>query len=428
MSKVCVKPSLLSGSLAVPTSKSHSLRAILLASMARGSSRIAGILPSPDIASMIKTCRQLGATIKKDKDTLEITGVAGQPNIPDGVLDAGNSGQVFRFASAMVAMADGSCTMTGDASIRNSRPALPLIDGINQLGGTCASKDGAGRAPLTITGPIKAGEITIDGLDSQPVSAFLMACAFMDGTSIINVKNAGETPWIDLTLGWLDKLNIEVTNNHYIQYIVKGVGVPKGFNYSVPGDLSSISFPLVAALITGSSITIGNVHMNDSQGDKDIIFALQKLGANINIDTKLNTITVLPSSAIKGGELDINNMIDTLPILGVLGCFSRAPLTLKNCAIARKKECDRLACITQELTKMGAHIDEKPDQITIYPSNLTGARVESHHDHRMAMALGVAGLMATGETIVEGADCVEKSYPDFWAEMKKLGANMEAVE
>ena len=386
--RYAITPSSLSGTVSAPASKSHSLRAILFASMANGESLIHGYLPSPDTQAMIKACRQLGAKIKQSQHTLSIQGTAGKPRLPDDVIDAGNSGQVLRFIAGIAALINGHVVISGDESIRFNRPFKPLMQGLSDLGATCISTKGDGHAPVIIKGPMTPGIAHLDGADSQPVSALLIASAFMDGTTTIKVNNPGEKPWIDLTLAWLDRLGISYDHTDYTQYTVHGTPIISAFEYTVPGDFSSIAYPLVAALITQSCLTIDNIDMSDTQGDKQLIHALKNMGADICINH--NSLVVSPTGSLRGCEIDVNHFIDALPILAVVGCYAQGTTTLVNAAIARKKESDRLATITQELRKMGANIIEQADALIIQPAPLHGAHLQAHHDHRIAMALTVA--------------------------------------
>ena len=373
---------------------------------------------------MVSACRVLGADIYEEGTTLIIKGVAGVPKVSSGIIECGNSGQVLRFIPSLIALTDTGVEITGDESIRQLRPVQPLMDGLAQFGATCVSLERKGHAPFMVKGPIFANNIEIDGEDSQPVSALLMAAAFMEGTSEIKVRNPGELPWVNLTLSWFEKLGFSYINNNFETYKVKGGFIPKAFNYCVPGDFSSLAYPLVAALITGAGLTITNVDMADPQGDKYLIGALGKMGAGITYNGTNKSLTLKPTSKLKGVDLDINSYIDALPILAVAACYAHGETILRNCAIARKKECDRLSSISIELGKMGAEIIEEDDLLRIMGRPLKGADCLSHKDHRIAMALTIAGLGAKGETNIVDVGCINKSYPGFLQDMAALGAKV----
>lgn len=422
MRKVKIQPGKLSGRIAIPTSKSHTIRSLFFALMAKGKSRLVHPLPSPDTVAMLDAIRSLGAVIDMEQDTFIVDGVGGKLQSAEDVIQCGNSGQVLRFIGAIAALSDSYTILTGDSSIRHNRPVMPLLSALTQLGATAVSSRLDGYAPIIVKGPLKGGKATLDGRDSQPVSALLMLGAFTPLE--LHVTNAGEKPWIALTLDWFERLGIVYENHGFEHYKMKGHSRLLGFDYTVPGDFSSAAFPIVAGIITSSEIAVGNIDMSDVQGDKGIIFALESMGAKFEFRDK--ELTVKKGSALKGTRLDINDFIDALPILAVAGCFASGETEIVNAAIARKKESDRIHCIALELKKMGAQIEERPDGLIVLPSDLHGSGdLQAHHDHRLAMALTVAALRAKGESVIHGIDCVGKSYPSFFEHLSKLGAKVE---
>lgn len=425
MSFYCVKKSELKGNITIPSSKSHTLRAILFASLATGKSVIHNYLPSPDTHAMIEACRLFGAKIFIFPDRLVVEGIDGKITHTEDVIDAGNSGIVLRFCSAIGALSSRPVVITGDHSIRHNRPMKPLVDGLLQLSVQAESMRGDGYAPVIIQGPIKPGTITVDGADSQNVSALLIASAFAKGPVEILVNNPGEKPWVDLTFFWLDQMNISYSRKGYEQFVVSGNSQYPGFEYHVPGDLSSLAFPIVAALITHSEILIHNVDIHDAQGDKELIFLLQGMGAHFVIDEKNKTLQVKKSGILKGCKADINNYIDALPILAVIGCFAEGVTHIFNAEVAKQKECDRITGIATELEKMGAKLEITEDGLKIKKSDLKGNHVHSYQDHRMAMSLAIAGLAAKGETSVSPVECVAKTFPSFLTDFQAMGANLK---
>lgn len=374
----------------VPPSKSHSMRALLFGAMADGESRIENLLDSPDVRAMIKACEALGAELHWENKVLVMHG--GRPSDRDRTINAANSGQVLRFIGALAALSSSQTIITGDQSVLK-RPLKPLISALEQLGG-CAS-----GPPLCVRGPIQPGTARLSGEDSQPVSALLMATPFLDGPTELIVDNPGEQSWIDLTLSWLQRLGFSVTHENYSHYRIEP-GRHSGFSYRVPADFSSAAYPLVAALLTGREITLKGLDFDDVQGDKRLFSVLEEMG-----------------TPLRGIEIDLNEMIDMVTLLAVIGCCAEGTTRLYNGAIARKKECDRIAAICCELKKMGAKIEEREDGLVVSQSRLRGARVKSYGDHRMAMALHIAGMVAEGETEIEGKECVNKSYPNFFEEI-----------
>lgn len=376
---------------------------------------------------MIGALTLLGVSVQKGPRVLSIEGLGGVPKQAEDVIDCGNSGQVLRFIGALSGLIPHYTILTGDSSIRRRRPALPLLSALEQLGAFATSSRGDGGAPLIIKGPWKYGQATLNGADSQPVSGLLIAAAFHPKPTQFFVENPGETPWIDLTLSWLKRFNIPYAKEGYTFYEMEGNGNISGFSYQVPGDLSTAAFPTIAALITRSDLTLENIDLEDVQGDKKIFPILEEMGACFLYDAKKKELQVLGSkSSLSGGHIDINPCIDALPILAVLGCFCSSPLTLVNGRIARLKESDRIYAICKELKKMGASIEEREDGLTVSPSSLTGAVLETHADHRIALALSMAALGADSPSLLEGMECTRKTYPSFLTDFQALGAKIES--
>lgn len=425
MSHYLVKKSSLKGEMTIPPSKSHSLRAILFGALGKGKTVIRNYLPSPDTAAMIEACRLLGVEIKVDPHTIEIMGINGRIEQAEDVINAGNSGIVLRMIAAISSLAKKPIVITGDHSIRHQRPMEPLMLGLRQLGVSAISTKDDGFAPIIIRGPLHSGTTTIHGEDSQPVSSLLIASIFAPGPVEINVINPGEKPWVKLTLDWFDKLGIPYEEQQLECFRMPGNSYYEGFDYEVPGDFSSAAFPIAAALATHSELLLRNIDMTDCQGDKEMINVFLKMGAKIDIDTTQKTLHVKKGGTLKGIDVDINNFVDAITILAVVACFSKGETRIRNAAVAQNKECNRIKCIANELRKMGAHIIEHEDGLTIRSSELRGAAVHSHFDHRMAMSLTVAGLAAQGTTKIDPVECVSKTFPSFAKDFKQLGADVE---
>lgn len=419
-----VKRSSLRGEVYIPPSKSQTIRALIFAMMAKGTSKVHNYLHSPDIFDLLEIMRLFSVSIHTDDDVIEIQGLGGKIPPAEDILHVGNSGLVYRFFTALAALGSQYTVITGDASIRHLRPINHMLETLATCGVFAKSCRGDGHAPILIKGPMKPGVMAIEGNDSQPVSALLLATSFLKGESEIFVTSPGEKPWIDMTLHWLKRFQIKVKNDDYRHYYIKGGATIDGFEYVVPGDFSTAAFPIVAALITRSSVTITGLDMSDMQGDKKLIATLQKLGAKIDYNKKQYSLHVYPTETFNGGEIHVNDMIDATPILALFGCFTKHPLHLVGAEVARKKESNRLATITEELGKMGAKIEETPDGLIIQPSKLQGARVSSHNDHRIAMTLFVAGLGASGVTTVDGIECIAKTYPTMYQDFSSLGVKI----
>lgn len=421
MLKAHIIPGKLTGKVDLPSSKSQTIRSLLFALMAKGKSRIENPLFSPDTSAMTTAIQHLGAKVEIFPDAIEVEGVGGKLAAAEDIIQCGNSGQVLRFIGALCALSPSYTALTGDLSIRHLRPVHPLLDGLNQLGVFAASTRLDGYAPIIIKGPVKGKRAKIEGEDSQPVSGLLMLGAFTPLE--LEVFRPGEKPWIALTLKWFDYFGISYENHDFRHFKIAGDASLTGFSYRVPADFSSAAFPLALGLITGSEVSLSGIDFKDAQGDKAILQTLQAMGAKFAV--KDREIFIEKEQTLRGASLDINDYIDALPILAVLGCFASSKLEIKNATIARRKESDRIASIVKELKKMGATIEEHPDGLTIHPSKLVGSPcLETHNDHRIAMALTIAAMGAKGESTISHVDCAKKSYPRFFDDLSRIGAKI----
>lgn len=428
MKSLIVSKSKIANEMSIPSSKSQTHRAILLGTLAKDFSIVHNPLMSPDTYAMIEACRNFGAKIDVIENQLSIKGLAGNISESEDVVQAYNSGIVLRFVSAVAALASKPIVITGDYSIRHQRPMQPILDALQELGARAESTRGDGFAPLIIQGPLQAGKCTIkNGADSQNVSAFLIAAAFLKGTTELLVQNPGEKPWIDITLDWLKRLGVSYENHAYAHYIVHGGKIPLGFEYHVPGDWSSAAFPLAAALVTQSEIILKNLDMHDLQGDKKILEIFSNMGASFSIDYLQKTVRLHAGAKLKGIKVDVNECIDAIAILAAVACYADGETHLTNAAIARQKECDRLKGMTMELNKMGANVRETADGLIIQGAPLRGNVVNGHHDHRVAMSLAIAALGAEGQTQIFGTECISKTYPNFVRDFQTAGASIKEV-
>jgi 3-phosphoshikimate 1-carboxyvinyltransferase len=379
---------------------------------------------------MIDACRCLGAHITQSPSTLVVQGsrhwqkhLALSKNTK---IFVGNSGQVLRWITALCALSPFPVEIDGDDSLRQQRSMKELLDTLSHEGATVQYLGQTGFAPFRIHG-LKSDRplfFQLPGQDSQPLSALLTLACFLDFPTHIDVKDPGEIPWTQLTLSWFQKLGLSYQQEHFQHFDIPPQQSYLPFQYTVPGDWSSAAFPIVSALLTHSSLTLFPLDTQDPQGDKALIPLLEDIGASFDYCEKTQTLSIRPSGPLKGFSVDINPLIDALPILATLACFCTSPSRIYNGAVARRKECDRIAVICQELRKMGAHMDEQEDGLSIQPSSLKGATVKSHSDHRIALSLAIAGL-TVGHTDIQGSSCITKSYPSFIKDFCSIGAHID---
>ena len=424
MNLVVGPSSRLKGAVRVPPNKSHSFRALIMSALAEGTSRIVAPAVSNDWMRGIEALEMLGAEIHPKADhAWEVIGTGGKLKTPEDVIDCGNSGLILRFFMALAACCEGYTVLTGDESLRHIRLCQPLVDALNSFGAWAVSTKSDGHAPVVVRGRLRGGRGEIDGMDSQPVSALLIALSLADAPSELVVRRPGEKPWVGVTLDWLNRCGVEYSNENFQRYRIRGNSRWRAMDVRIPLDWSAAMYPIVAALVTNEGqVRLPGMDFNDSQGDKVVINVLREMGADIEV---AGDAVVARSSRLNGREIDCNDFIDQFMLLAVVGACAEGETVLVNAEVCRHKECDRISEMCRALTAMGADAEERPDGLVVRKSQLQGARLSSHADHRMVMTLAVAGLVARGQTVISDVECVKKTFPDFVPQMRALGCDME---
>ena len=413
-----VRKSCLSGTIAVPGSKSHTIRGIVAALQGNGLSILRSPLDSEDTRSALDAARLFGAPIAEYPDRWEIGGMNGKLQKPDRVINMNNSGTGLRMLTALAAMQDFPVTFDGDESLR-TRLMSGLFGALETLGARIESTDG--HCPFTICGPIKGGEAKVDGKSSQFLTSLLFALPGAEADSVLTLDHLNEQPYAEITAKWLSELGISyVKYPGLLRWEIPGRQQFPAFDKVIPADFSTACFPLAAGALCGGKIDILNLDFSDAQGDKRVFQFYEQMGADITGGDKVCSVS---ASALHGVELDLNSTPDALPILAATAALIPGETRLLNVAQARNKETDRIAAMTEELRKMGADIDELPDGMIIRGTMLRPATVDSRSDHRIAMALAIAAMCLDGETVIEHAEGIPVSYPGFISDFKALGAN-----
>jgi len=419
----------LSGRLTMPGDKSMSHRAAMFAAIAEGTTKIGNFAASADCASTLGCLSALGIGVEREGSNVTVKG-AGKNGFtkPKSDLDCGNSGTTMRLMAGILSGQRFESVLTGDESLQK-RPMKRVIDPLTQMGASIASENGC--APLRIKGSGLAGlEYRLPVASAQIKSCVLLAGLFADGeTTVIE-----PTPTRDHTermLRWFGCELIEETADSGKRITISGDHVLKANDFVVPGDVSSSAFFLVAAAcLPGSSLVLENVGLNPSR--IAVIDALKRFGANIDIQNEriacnepVGDVAVSGLIAQNGeshvlkGEI-IANLIDEIPILAVFGTQLDGGLEIRDARELRVKESDRITSVVTNLRAMGAEVSEFEDGLKVERSNLTAAAIDSFGDHRIAMAFAVAGLLATGETEIIGADCAAVSYPSFFEDLASV--------
>ncbi len=441
-----IYPSVIEGTVPIPASKSHTIRAVLIASMAAGSSTLRMPLESNDTLAAVRACRALGAQIDMQADEWIVKGTAGRLRPPATSIDVGNSGTTLYLLAGMGALADFPIEFTGDEQIRR-RSAGPLLQALSELGVKVEST-GEGCAPFTVRGPLKGGSTTIECPTSQYLSSLLLAAPLGSSETSIDVPLLYERPYVDMTLDWLDMQDIRYRRSSYRSFTIPGRQQYRAFDRRIPGDFSSATFFMVAAAITGGRLELSGLDMQDTQGDKEVVGLLKQMGCRVEVtDSGIliegpgasRTGASQPESVaasglaggayLSGGVFDLNSIPDALPALAVAACFSRETVELRNVPQAREKETDRIAVMHRELSTLGADVEELDDGLVIRgKGSLQGGSVAGHSDHRVIMALSVAGLAAEGPVSIDNTEAAAVTFPEFYKQLETIGGRVQITE
>jgi len=424
MNFIC-EQSALHGAVTMPGSKSHTIRAVAIASLADGTSTIDAPLCSADTQSAAEAFGLLGAEVRVQADRWEITGTGAALHPKQDTIDVGNSGttlHVLMGAAGLLPEAS-RVTLTGDRQIR-SRPSGPLIRALNDLGASATSVQGNDCAPVVVGGRLRGGRTVVEAKSSQYVTSLLLACPLADGDTIIDVPVLFEKPYIEMTLDWLAGQDVKVQGGGLSRFQVTGGHSYRPFHCRIPADFSSATFFFGAGALPGNDVSCLGLDMGDSQADKAVVEYVRAMGAAVTVSGQ--TIGVR-ARQLDGIEIDMNATPDALPVMAVLGCFAGGRTVLRNVAHARIKETDRIAVMACELRKMGARIDELEDGLIVHESALQGAAVDGHEDHRVVMALALAGLNCPGTTTVAAAEAAGITFPTFHTLMQSIGGRLTAT-
>jgi 3-phosphoshikimate 1-carboxyvinyltransferase len=379
---------------------------------------------SRDTIASIDACRAFGTKIKKTDKGLIVSGNS-TLKIPDDVINVENSGTTMRFVTAISSLLKkGHVIITGDDSIRK-RPMGPLLSALQQLGVNSYSATENDKAPIIVQGGgIMGNHISIDGsISSQFISGILIAgvCA-ESGISLSVTGKQVSRSYIESTINVMTKFGARVEKSKdYRKYNVSfNRYIPTTF--TIPGDFSTAALLLSAGVLAGGEITVTNLDFSLPQGDSKILEILKKIGAIISIEKKKGIVKATGTRELDGGEFDLSDTPDLLPVVAILSLKSRNPVRIYGVSHTRYKETDRLKIIATEFRKFGAEIKILPDEITIAaPKKLRNAHINSHNDHRLFMSFVIASMM-TEKSIVDGVESVDVSYPSFIQDMKTVGA------
>lgn len=422
MSIVVAPGRALRGTVRVPGDKSISHRAVLLGALAHGTTRVEGFLRAEDCLATVRCVRGLGRDVDEDGERLTVHG--GPLREPEDVLDAGNSGTTIRLLTGILAGQPFSSVITGDASIRR-RPMDRVVEPLRRMGARITGRAGGRLAPLAIAGaPLRPIAYASPVASAQVKSAILLAGLFAGGETAVTEPSLSR----DHTERMLGTFGAPVRRDG-LTVRVAGPGALSAAAVRVPGDISSAAFFLVgAAIVPGSAVTVRGVGLNPTR--TGVLDALRAMGAAVEIEHARDdggepsgdvTVRAAPLHGTTiGGDL-IPRLIDELPVLAVAASVAEGETIIKDAAELRVKESDRIAVLAGELGAIGARVEARPDGLAIRGvPHLRGGRAASGGDHRVAMALAVAGLRAAAPVTVDGTECIRTSFPGFEETLRRL--------
>lgn len=411
-----VNRSSVEGTVRAPSSKSMMQRAVAIASLGKSSCRLNGLSGCADLFASIRAAEALGAKVELDGSSALIT-----PRFrkASDTVDCGEAGLTVRMFAPIAALQNHKFVFTGQGSLLK-RPIDMVEDALIKMGVSCSTQNGF--LPMCIEGPVSNNEITVDGsVSSQLITGLLIAYAHCDKSSRIIVNNLTSRPYIDMTIEILSHFGINIINKDYKVFEIEHGGRHDLKKYNVEGDWSGAAFIMVAAALAGT-VTINNLSSQSSQGDKEILTIIKNSGAQISENR--DSITV-HRSILKPFTCDATDCPDLFPPLCALAAGCNGKSRISGIHRLAYKESDRAAVLIEQFKKIGVGIQIEGNDMIINGGQVAGGVAESCNDHRIAMALAVAGLISDKGVTIENAEAVQKSYPVFFEDLHDLGAEVQ---
>jgi 3-phosphoshikimate 1-carboxyvinyltransferase len=412
---ITVYPSEISGILTAPSSKSLAIRAIVAAMLADGTSILKNPSRCDDALAAIKMAEYFGADFWIEDDILTIIGGAASH---ETLINCGESGLLARLMIPLAALGSDENTITGEGTLLKRK--LGNIAGpLQSLDVECTINNGF--LPVNVKGPMQGGKVEVDGSESsQFISGLLMALPLATSDSVVIVHDLKSRPYIDLTLDLLKKFNIRIENRDYNSFKIPGNQKYKAAEIELEGDWSGAAFLLVAAAINGE-VRVKGLNRFSEQADRNILKALAAAGVRLNQNDDEISVSKSPLSAF---EFDATHCPDLFPPLAVLAAACVGVSKIKGVERLSNKESNRGLTLQEELGKLGIEIILDGDTMLVKGGSIKGGSIFSHHDHRIAMAAAVAGLIAEKPVIIQNAECVSKSWPSFFEDLKTLNVDV----
>ena len=404
----------------VPGSKSLTNRALLIAALANGTTRLKNALFSDDSMYFAKALQTLGFDVQLAGVNREIivTGLGGTIPANKAELFIGNAGTAARFLSAFLTLGYGEYILDGEPRMRE-RPIGDLVDALHQLGVELEATNNCPPVEIFAKG-LPGGKTKIAGnISSQFLSALLMVAPYAKSTVEIEVTTElNSKPYVDMTIDIMQDFGVQVERQRYERFVIKPSSFSPLSSYSIESDASAASYFFSAPAICGGTVRVENISRHSKQGDIAFLDILQQMGCRINEDH--NSIEVIGTSSLKGIDVDMRDIPDTAQTLAVIAPFASSPTRIRGIASARLKETDRVHAACTELVRLGVRVEEHEDGMTIYPCDeIQPARIQTYNDHRMAMAFSLIGLRIPGIKI-ENPLCVSKTFPNYFEVLDSL--------
>ncbi|MCE5210088.1 MAG: 3-phosphoshikimate 1-carboxyvinyltransferase [Deltaproteobacteria bacterium] len=402
----------------VPGSKSLSQRALVAAALAQGDSVISNVLVSQDTMYLIGGLKALGAKIVPVENGFSVSGTSGKLVNGGEELFLGNNGTALRFLTALVCLGKGRYVLTGEKRLCE-RPVGALADALGEMGVDIRTHNNCPPVEINANG-LAGGRVMLKDIESsQYVSALLLCAPYTPkGIDLTLQGEVVSTPYIDLTIAVMNDFGAKITKTGKYEYRVAAGEIYQGRKYDVEGDASSASYFFLAAAVLKKTIRVEGISRQSKQGDIRLLSILEALGCKIRSEE--NWVEITGKDLAKGDfTFDLNDMPDMVPTLAVLSAFREGQTMIDNVAHLRIKESNRLAAVVAELNRCGIEAREMPEGLVIQGGKFHPAIIETYNDHRMAMSFAIAGLVVRGIEISD-KKCVNKSFPGFWEELKKL--------
>jgi len=402
-------PGPVDATVTLPGSKSITNRALVCAALAEGTTVLRGVLHADDTVAMVEALRALGVEVTGTAHA-ELTVVGGLCHGAD--VDARQSGTTARFLLPLLALADGVSTLDGDPQLRD-RPMGPTFDAL-RAAGVRVEADG-GRLPATVAGPLRGAALSLPGDTSSQFLSGLLLCgpALPEGLEVSLTTELVSRPYVDMTVAVMRAFGARVDHavvaGHDTWHVAPGGYRPT--TYDVEPDASAASYAWAAAALTGGRVTVPGLSRRSLQGDVAFADVLGRMGAEVVADD--DALTVAAGERLRGIDVDMEPISDTVPTLAVVAACAEGPTTIRGVGFIRAKESDRIAAPVAELRRCGVGAEETADGLVVRPAPLRPATFDTYRDHRMAMALSLLGLVAPGMA-VRDPGCVAKTFPAWW--------------